>query len=171
MEVFEAIKKRRSIRKYKKEEVPKEALLKLVEAGIWAPTSGNIQAWEFIITKKKESIGKIKIFSPGLIGEPAALIILCTNRREAYEKGGELGRDILCLMDISMAAQNILLEATEIGLGSCPVRSFNQAAIKKLLDLPNEVIPELIISIGYQAESPKPPAREMDKVIHLERWK
>ena len=66
------------------------------------------------------------------------MIVLCTDRKIAFEKAGSLGRDELCTMDISMAAQNILLLATEKGLGTCPVHSFNKNALR-ILKLPEHI--------------------------------
>lgn len=165
------IKRRRSIRKYKKDKVDNKLLLELIEAGIWAPSGSNIQPWYFILITKQNIINKIKFFSPGLLGNPPNLIILCIDKELAYKKGGALGRDILCLMDISMAAQNIMLMATEKELATCPVKSFNKKAIEKILEVPSTVDVELIISIGYPEKLPSPPVRKAkEKISFFNIW-
>jgi nitroreductase len=120
---------------------------------------GNIQAWNVVIVQRKEDIELAKTISPGILGNPTALMILCADRRKAYDKGGEVGRDVLSKMDIAIATQNICLEATELGLGSCIIRSFNQDAVRELLDLPKNIVPELVVSLGYPRSIPNPPPR------------
>mgnify|MGYP001123227177 CR=1 FL=1 len=169
MQVFDIIKKRRSVRFYTNEAIDKGKLKKLVEAAIWAPSAGNIQAWNIVIVQRKMDIELIKAISPGILGNPIALMILCADKKKAYDKGGEAGRGVLSKMDIAIVAQNICLEATELGLGSCIIRSFNQAAVGGLLDLPEDIVPELLVSLGYPRSIPPPPPRRTveDTVI---RW-
>jgi nitroreductase len=94
-----------------------------------------------------------------MLGNATALMILCADKRRAYDKGGEVGRDVLSIMDIAIATQNICLEATDLGLGSCIIRSFNQDAVRALLDLPENISPELVVSLGYPRSIPNPPPR------------
>ncbi|MFA4646677.1 nitroreductase family protein [Pyrococcus kukulkanii] len=169
MELLDIIKGRRAVRRFKDKGIPKEDLLKILEAGIWAPSGSNIQAWEFILVTNKEMIGKIKLVSPGLFGNPAALIILCINKKRA-ERGGREGERI-ALMDISMAAQNMMLMAYSLGIGSCPIVSFNKVALKELLEIPEDIEPVLMISFGYPEFWPKPPKRRpLEEVVHVEKY-
>jgi len=170
MEVFDAIKGRRSVRNYKDKKIPKQLLEKIMEAAIWSPSGSNAQAWEFIVVDNDEEIKKIKTLSPGIFDVPAAIVIVCRDLKRAYGIAGELGKDMLSLMDISMASQNIMLMAYELGIGSCAVRSFGISAIKKLFDLPDHINPELLITLGYPEKIPDPPKRrKIDEVVHW--WK
>jgi len=169
--ILDVIKKRRSIRKYKKENVPKILLLQLIEAAIWAPSGSNVQPWYFIIIDDVNIIEQVNVFSPGLSGEPPNIILICSDRKKAFEKAGILGRDELCVMDISMAAQNIMLLAEEMGLNTCPVKSFNKRAVSKILNLPNYISADLIISIGYSDEITSIPNRiNIKEVTFFNRW-
>lgn len=159
MELFKIIKKRRSIRKYKSKPVPNDLIEKLVEAALWAPSGSNIHPFRFIVVNDEETINFLKTISPGWLGESPTCIVITSDQKEALEKGGELGKEILTLMDTGFAAQNILLLAHKFGLGACPIRSFSAEAVKEILDLPEKLEPELIISLGYPAESPSPPPR------------
>jgi len=171
MRVFEVIKGRRSIRKFEDRSIEKKILQKLVEAGVWAPTGGNAQTWVFIIIIDSNQIRKIKAVSPGILGIPAALIVICQDKELAYKKGGELGRDTLSIMDAAMASQNIMLQAYDEKIGSCAVLSFYKKGVQNLLNLPEQIVPELIISLGYPAESPKPPKRKFEEVCFFEEYK
>jgi len=158
-DLLERIAGRRSIRSFTDREIEGDRIRKLIEAAIYAPSGGNIQAWNVVVLQGAGNIERIKAASPGLLGNPSALIIFCADKRRAYELGGELGRDTLSIMDIAIAAQNICLEATDLGLGSCMIRSFNQNAVRELLELPEAMSPELIISLGYPLDIPEPPPR------------
>ena len=168
--VFEVIKGRRSIRAFEDREIPDEHLRLILEAGVWAPSGSNLQPWEFILIKDKELIGKVKLISPGLFGDPAAIVLLCVNK-EVAKKAGRLG-EFMPLMDISMAAQNMMLMAYALGIGSCPVLSFNKAAIKELLDIPDHVEPALLVTFGYPKAWPQPPKRRpLEEVVHVDGYK
>jgi len=165
--VFEVIKGRRSIRDFDAEEIPDDHLRIILEAGIWAPSGSNMQPWEFILIKDKELLEKIKLFSPGLLGRPVAMVIICINRKIS-ERAGKLG-DLMPIMDISMAAENMMLMAYALGIGSCPVVSFNKAALRELLNIPSHVDPMLIVTLGYPKEIPKPPRRRpLEEVVHVD---
>ncbi|MGC9019895.1 MAG: nitroreductase family protein [Candidatus Methanodesulfokora sp.] len=167
--VLEVIKGRRSIRDFHDGEIPDEHLRLILEAGIWAPSGSNLQPWEFVLVKDRNLLEKIKLFSPGLFGRPATIIIICINRKIS-ERAGKIG-ELMSLMDISMAAENIMLMAYALGIGSCPVASFNKIAVKELLDLPAHVEPALIITLGYPKELPKPPKRRsLEEVVHVDRF-
>lgn len=171
MDVQQAIKGRRAIRKFQDKEISEEMLVQLVEAGVWAPTGGNSQTWIFIIVKDRSRIEKIKAISPGILGMPAALIAVCQDKELAYKKGGELGRNTSSVMDAAIASQNIMLQAFSEGLGSCPVLSFHKKGVQKLLSLPNHIVPELIVILGYPGESPKPPERKFEEVYFFEEYR
>jgi len=170
VETFDAIKGRRSVRKYTDRKIPKERLEEIMQAAVWSPSGSNAQAWEFIVVENNDDIKKIKTLSPGIFGNPAAMIIVCRDLKRAYEVCGELGRDVLSLMDISMASQNIMLAAYDIGIASCVVRSFGISAVKRLYDLPEHINPELLITLGYPEETPKPRKRRgVSEVVHWGR--
>jgi len=159
--ILDVIKLRRSVRQFLKKPVPSEVLFLLLEAAQWAPSGGNSQPWLFVVIQEYSNIQKVKMFSPGLQGDPAALFVLCVGP----------ARENTAVMDISMAAQNVMLTATEKGVGSCAIRSFDQQALQSLLNLPSYVMPELIISLGYPAKSATPPRRRsIEEFVHWERY-
>jgi len=168
MDLLKAIVERRSVRSFQAEPVPEDKLRKLVEAGIWAPSGGNAQTWYFIIITEDDRIKRLKMLSPGLLGNPPAVIVVCQNIAEAERKGAKLGKETLALMDSAMAAQNIMLAAYAEGLGTCIVRSFHPEGVQKLLRLPDNIEPHALISIGVPGSVPKPPKRNFDIVSFQE---
>lgn len=162
MDVWEAIRGRRSVRTYLEETVPRETLIRLVEeAAIWAPTGGNAQTWRFIIVDDPSLLNKVRMVSPGLSGKPAAVIILCQDMEKARQKSSDLG-EIMALLDTGMAAQNVMLAAHAIGLGTCPISSFHLRGVQAVLSLPEKIVPFLLIAVGVPGAIPKAPERKTD---------
>lgn len=171
MDVLELIKARRSVRSFTDEAVSDDVLSQLVEAGCWAPSGSNAQAWQFVVLRDRDQMKKVLRFSPGLFQVPPAMIFVCVDRDRALAKGGEMGRDVMSLFDVAMAAQNMMLLAHAMGLGSCVLRGFDQKAVQVLLELPDQITPELLIIVGYPKVVPKAPRRRpLKEVMHFERW-
>lgn len=163
--VLEIALKRRSIRKFRDQPVEDEKIKKILKSAIWAPSAGNLQPWVFIVVKDPKNIEKIKSVSPGMFDLPPVLIVVCRDTEIARRSGNET----LSIFDVAMATQNMLLVAWELGLGTCPVKSFNQKAVQILLDLPDHIIPELLVTVGYPETIPNPPKRR-EGTIFFEKY-
>jgi nitroreductase len=160
--VLDIIKSRRSIRRFLDKPIPLEVLQVLLEAAQWAPSGGNIQPWAFVVIREPANIRKVKMFSPGLGGDPAALIVMCSDQSAEASTA---------IMDVSIAAQNVMLAATDNGVGSCVVRSHNQSALQTLLNIPTHVVPELIVALGYPARPARHPGRRpIEELVHWEEY-
>lgn len=156
MDVLEAIKTRRSSRSFaERGGLPIEVVDSIEQSILHSPSGSNAQESHFLIVQNKEQIKRIKRFSPGLSGDPAAVIVLCSNPAEALHKGGKDSEEVLRFVNLGIVAAYILLSTHSLGIGNCPVRSFHKKAIKELLALPHEMEPELLISLGYSKESPR----------------
>ncbi|MBA7565167.1 Albonoursin synthase [subsurface metagenome] len=161
MDIWTAVKNRRSIRNFTAAPLEENKLRDLIlKAGIWAPSGGNAQNWRFIVITDQKVLNKLKLVSPGLLGSPQAIIIICQDLVNALEKGGELGVKTLSLMDTAMAAQNIMLAAYAVGLGTCPIASFHPEAVQRIMGLPVHIYPQLLISVGFSKENPPAPRRD-----------
>jgi nitroreductase len=95
-------------------------------------------------------------FTPGAAHPPAAIIVICIEPKEDYVQ--EAAR-LIYMADAAIAAQNIVLAAHSLGLGTCMVVSFAGVAFRTLLNLPEKVFPCMLLTLGYPAESPEPPPR------------
>jgi nitroreductase len=165
MDILEAIQGRRSIRSYKEDKVAKNTLSALVlESGIWAPSGGNAQTWRFVVITDLEQIRKIRMVSPGLLSKTPALIVICQDMMEMQKRGGDFGREFLTIADSAMAAQNIMLAACDLGLGTCVIASFHRRGVRQILHLPEEIVPMLLISVGIPAKPVKAPNRKKDVI-------
>ena len=159
MDVFETIKGRRSVRKFKSKTVEREMTEKLLNAACWAPSGGNIQPWKFIVVEDRTTLEMVRKISPGYFGETPLAILVCSDKTRALKVGGTMGRDYLSIADCAMATENIVLAACALGLGTCIVKSFSHAAMKEILEIPEGVEPELLVVVGYPDASPAPPRR------------
>ena len=169
MELKNVLLERRSVRQFEERGVEKGLLQELFVAGIWSPTAGNIQPWVFFCITQRARIHRIQVVSPGMLGNPQALICVCSDQKRAFEKAGQGGKT-LALMDCAMAAQNIMLRAHDLGLATCVIRSFNQMAVRELLEAPEHLVPELLINIGYASKQPSKPSRNME-LVHWEYYR
>lgn len=164
MDTLELIKARRSIRKFTDRPIEPELLEQVLEAARWAPSGSNSQRWEFILVTDKSVIDSVRKVSPGLLGIPAAIVVICSSPRPKATDW----QKILLTYDCAMAAQNMLLAACSLGLGSCVALSFSRTAVREILEVPEGVTPELLVTLGYPAESPVPPKRkQLSELVHL----
>jgi len=161
--------RRRSIRKYKNEIIPDEIIEKLLRAGFAAPSARNAQPWHFIVINDRNILDEIPKFHPysKMLSEASHAIVVCG------DLSSEKVRDFW-VQDCSAATQNILLMATELGLGSVWLGLYPDEArvnaLKKLLQIPDEVTPLSIIAIGYPDESKEPIDRFNVEKVHYNKW-
>jgi nitroreductase len=154
LDIQEAIRTRRVAKYYDKKPVPDEMLWTVLEAARWAPVAGNRRIHRFICINDRQLLKQIKLFTPGMTaGLPAALIILCIDW--ALAKRGVLLQDYPeAYYDVGAAGQNMLLMAHGLGLVAGPMSSYNKAALRVLLNLPEKIEPHLFIGLGFPAEPP-----------------
>lgn len=150
VEVLEAIRTRRSIRSFKDEKISEEDAGKILEAARWAPSAGNKQPWTFIYVKDPQVLRMIKNCSPGFYADATAAIVIGIDKKD--EKRG--------ILDACFAAQNILLAAHALGIGSCPIVSFNSEAVREIVNAPKDWQPILVVSLGYPDRVQNPPAKK-----------
>jgi len=171
-ELFEALRKRRSIRDFNSDEVPDEVLRKLVYAANRAPTGGNASYRRVVVVRDMKMIELIKQVSPGILGNPAALMAICTDLDLAYEQLGRLGRNICSILDAGAAAENVTLAATAMGVGSCFTKSYSETAVKELLKMPDGYRVEVILQLGYPKKLLPPPSkpRKGAGLVYVDRF-
>lgn len=168
--MLNVIKTRRSIRSFKDQPISDDDAEKILDAARLAPSGGNRQRWEFVYVKNPQVLRMIKNCSPGLYGDAAAVIVIgMEEEREAF--GRTDYSDIVGIMDMGFAAENILLAAHSLGLGGCAIASFNESGIRKVLDAPEGWKPMLLVSLGYPTKVPKTPTKKMlSELVYLDRY-
>lgn len=173
MDVFEVIKGRRSIRSYKKQDIPEDTVRKLVEAAIMAPSAGNVQPYKFVIVNSEKGRQQLSraAFNQRILLEAPVAIVVCADEKEASKKYGDRGKKLYCIQDTAAAIQNLLLAAYSLGLGTCWIGAFNEDDARKVVNAPKEMRPLAIIAIGYPNEMPHPTSRRsFEEVANQEKF-
>lgn len=164
--IIKEIRNRRSIRKYKSAPVSDRDILEIIKAAQFAPTAKHNSAIEFIVIREQTTKDKITgILGQEFLRRAPVLIALATNPDET----------VAPVQDLSIASENIFLQATKLGLGTVwkNIHSAEQAEeIKKILGIPKKFIMINIVPLGYPDEN-IPPHSESDfdkQKIHNEKW-
>lgn len=170
---MECIRERRSVRDYKPDPIPEETIKEIIEAATHAPSSGNVQDWEFIIIRNLETKTKIAAaaWEQDFIARAPVVLVVCSDLDRISAAYGTRGETLYSIQNTSAAIQNLLLAAWEKEVGSCWVGAFNESTLRDILVLPTNIRPLAIITLGYPAEvSKKPRRRSVKEVLHMERW-
>jgi nitroreductase len=157
--VLSAIKRRRSARQFEDTPLDDQAVFSMIDAARWAPSGCRLQPLGYLVVTDSALRDKFKAVSPGLVGHPAAIIVVCIDNMVIESAGMSPARPVNCWIEVGMAAQNLMLQAEDLGLASCAIGSFNVKAVKRLLRIPDHVDPGLVIALGYSRQNPDAPSR------------
>jgi len=168
MTVFEAIQKRYSCRAYKEREIEQEKLDKLAEAVRLAPSAKNTQDWRFVVVTDKEIREQVAATTnrPQVFKKAGAIIVGCSNSDYVMQCGQSIAP-----IDVSIALEHICLQATELGLGTCWIGSFETEKVRTILGIPDDINIVELMTVGYPADSAKQPNRlSIKEIICYNRW-
>ncbi|MBS7622371.1 nitroreductase family protein [Candidatus Bathyarchaeota archaeon] len=189
MDVLEAIRKRRSIRRFKKTPLSEGVIETLMEAARLAPSGSNIQPWRFVIVKDERLKARLcrAAFSQKFLREAPVVMVCCGDllswkaakgrseelisrgdihlNRESEEalmkraegaSSAEMHERVpTSMLNVAIAVEHIVLEAVELGLGSCWVRLFDEEKVKQALGLPNNLCVVALLPLGIPDEEPE----------------
>ena len=153
MEFFDLIRDRYSVRKYADKPVEQEKLNKILAAGAAAPTAKNLQPQRIYVLESKEAIEKIRGITRCAFNAPVVLMV-CGNKEEAWVN--PFNNRSSAEMDCSIVTTQMMLQAQELGLGTCWVCWFDTALTKQTFNIPENEEVFALLPLGYPAESSKP---------------
>ncbi|HTO21208.1 MAG TPA: nitroreductase family protein [Spirochaetia bacterium] len=170
MDVFEAIRTRRSVRAWLDRPVEEELLLRVLEAARAAPSARNAQEWRFVAVTDPETRRKIAqdAARQPFIGTAPVLLACCAESDGRVMRCGQPAYPI----DVAIAMDHLALAAAAQGLGTCWIGSFDEGMVKALLGIPSAVRVVQLMPLGWPAD-PAPAAKSrlaMDTILHRERW-
>ncbi len=180
MDVPEAIKARRSIRRYKTDPIDDKILEQVLEAARWSPSWANTQCWRFIIVRnndvKNELAGTLTPTNPSINAIKAApiVIVACAVLRKAgfYREGGPstvLGDWFM--FDVGLAMGNLTLAAHALGLGTVHVGNFDHKKAESILGVPEGFCVVEMTPLGYpDGEAKAPPRKELAEIVFNEKF-
>lgn len=166
MEVKEAIKERRSIRRYKNLPISKEIEDELIEALILAPSAGNLESRKFYFVKNQEVKEKLSgaALNQDFIAKAPLVIVGCIDKNIGL-RYGKRGETLYAICDVSASIQNMMLLATSLGLGTVWIGAFDEREVEKILNLSQNLRPITIVPVGWPAEKPFPPERKRKEEV------
>ncbi len=169
MDVFTAISQRSSVRAYKETDIGEDKLKKVLEAGRLSPSASNRQDWKFIIVKSKETRKKLAnaAFGQAFIGEAPVVVVACATESKSIMACGQPAYTV----DLSIAFSFMILEAWELGLGTCWIGAFKEEEVKKILKVPEQVRVVAMSPLGYPNQAPSQKSRKsLDQIVCLEKY-
>ena len=161
MDALEAIRKRRSVRKYTGDPIPRADLETIVDAGRLAATGGNRQGWDFVVVTERETIDQLKVAAAWMETAGAIIAVVMDSSSRWWVEDG------------SAAIENMLIASTALGYGSCWLEGWtlpHEESFKALLGVPEEKRLLTLIPIGVPVGWPTREKKPLDEVIHWERY-
>ena len=170
MDVFEAIRTRRSIRKYRKKPVEQEKLSRVLEAARLSPSATNSQPWRFIVVTDPEVKERLRAaYNRDWFISAPVIIVGCVSPDKAWVRrdGEEYWK-----VDLAIAMQSLVLAAWEQGLGTCWIGAFREEEVKKALGIPGEIRVVALTPLGYPAEEKGPVTdrKPLSEIVSYNHW-
>ena len=170
LDVFEAARTRRSIRKYQEKPVETEKLMKILEAARLSPSANNNQPWHFIaVTDETVRKKLLPAYNSAWFVNAPAIIVACATPSKGWSR--QDGEDYW-KVDVAIAMQTMVLVAHELGLGTCWIAAFKENKVKEALGIPKEVRVIAMTPVGYPAEQKGPVTKRKteNEIVHLDHW-
>jgi nitroreductase len=171
--VWTAIRAKRMVRRFADRPLTPEHLERIVDAGRHAGSSKNQQAWDFIVVEERttlERLAAVGPFADHVAGAAAAIALVTPDPTVP-------GASLSLVWDAGLAAENMMLAAWELGVGTCPATVYEQAVAREILAYPDDRWCGYLLSVGYPADLEdleRPPRaggrRPLADVVHRERW-
>lgn len=162
MNFLELAQRRQSVRKYQPERrIPREVLERCLEAARLAPSACNSQPWSFVVADEPDRVRALAAAACGhppyglnhFLADASAIVAVVAEKMKLAARLGAQFRGVpYGLVDVGIAGEHLVLQATEEGLGSCWIGWFDEGAAKRVLGLPRARKVELLIGLGYPAE-------------------
>ncbi len=169
MDVFEAIRRRRSVRSFEDRPVEQQKLQQVLDAARRAPSAKNRQDWRFVVAQDEELRRRLMeaAHNQDFVGQAPVVLAACGIGTDYTMTCGQPAY----LVDVSIALDHITLAARALGLGTCWVGRFKQNQVKEILDIPDEADVVELMPLGYPREWPDaPPRKPLDEIVYYDGW-
>jgi nitroreductase len=173
MEISKCIQTRRSIRRYAPIPIDWEKLGQVLDAARHAPSAGNIFDWKVIIVAEpdhRKAIAEACLQQWWMTSAPIHLVV-CAEPAKNERMYGKRGGEVYSVQDATIAATQMMLVAHDIGLATCWVGAFETRMLRRALNIPDEIMPIAVLTIGYPDEKvPRPPQPPLEDLAYFETW-
>ena len=172
MELDKAIRLRHSVRRFSSRNVNWRDIIKAIDAARLAPLAGNIPTLRFLVVFEPEKIRQLsEACQQDFVGTAEYIVVVCSvpgQVRRSYDERGER----YIAQQAGAAIENFLLKITELGLSTCWVGAFVDEQVKRVLQIPEDVIVEGLFPIGYElGKSKQKPKPSLDETLYFNTWK
>lgn len=172
MDTLECIATRRTIRKFLDIPVEFEKLGNILDAGRYAPSAGNLQDWKFILVTEKDAIENLAkcCLEQYWVSQASVVIVVCSEPEKSKRFYGDQGMKF-SIQNGSAAVQNMLLAAHAQGLASAWVGAFEDVMAKRCLNIPDDVVIQGMLPVGYPGEKvPQPNRFTLENCVYIGSW-
>lgn len=171
MSILKIIKERRSVRRYRPDPIPEEALLRVLDAARFSPSGKNLQPWKFIIVRDKALKRHLAEASnrQSFIAEAPVIVVACGFPDRCYSRMGNYMKS--WPVDVAIAVEHMILQAQEEGMGTCWIGAFEEEEVKSLLNVPDGVRVLALTPLGYPDENPVPRKRKsLEEIVSYDSF-
>ncbi|MBT3984670.1 nitroreductase family protein [archaeon] len=172
MHFEDVVKERRSIRRYKDKFVPLSLVGELIDIAKHAPSAGNLQNWRMIIVTEsdmRQQLAEASMEQYWMVEAPVHIVI-CNDYDKVKDHYPVMGK-MYSIQNCAAIAYAIMLAAHDAGLGTCWVGAFDNEKVQRLLDIPDNIDPEIILTLGYSDDTKNPQLRDQIKYLCFqEKW-
>jgi nitroreductase len=171
---LDAVKSRRSIRKFESTDIGEDNVNEILEVGFSAPSAGNRQPWRVVVVRNKNTKAALveAALNQKFIAQAPVVLVVCAVPEESAERYGKRGKTLYVLQDTAALTQNLLLAAHLKGYGACWVGAFDETLATKAVNAPDNMRPVAIMPIGHVAGSApeKQSRRRLEEVVVAEKF-
>ena len=172
------VKGRRSVRRFRNEPVARDLIEKCVEAARFAPSAENLQPWRFLVFDEPQLKNALAgaAFSgiyrvTNWASKAPVLVVVLAERKLATQIGSLLQGSQWWLLDVGIAGEHFVLQAQELGLGTCWIGAHDEQIAKEVLGVPENVRVVAMTPLGYPGQEPGPKTRKsLDRIVCYDRW-
>ncbi len=168
MDLFEAIRGRRSVRCFMDRPVEEEKLSRILEAGRLAPSARNLQDWRFVVVRDPATRKRLADAARNqeFVGQAPVVIAACGTSDMIMTCGQPA-----YALDVAIAVDHMTLAAVAEGLGTCWIGAFYEESVKEILGIPEQIRVVALLLLGYSAQAARPtPRKKLDEILAYERW-
>jgi len=169
MDFIDVIRGRRSVRSYKDNDIEEDKLKKILEAARVSPSASNRQEWKFIVVKNRDTRKRLAMaaFNQSFVAEAPVVIIACATEPNRIMACGQPAHAI----DLSIACTHMILQAYDLGLGTCWLGDFKEDEVKQILKIPESVRVVSMTPVGYPNEPPSEKSRkDLNQIVCFEHY-
>jgi nitroreductase len=169
MDIYNVIRTRRSVRKYKAAPVEQDKIDRIMEAARLAPSAANFQPWHFILIREEQTRRSLKdAYGRDWFTTAPVIICACAEPAKGWvRRDGKNYADV----DVTIAFEHLVLAAAAEGLGTCWIGAFDPVRLKRILGLPDGIEPLAMTPLGYPDEAPRPTSRKpLSEILRFDRW-